>query len=200
MKKDNRSNIQGALLAIRFFTIVAIVVTGLVFFMHFSRPNQTYYVYNNNGAELQIETLAEPNVTSEALLNWASLAATTIHTIDYLTYEQHLEDIRDFFTIGGYNDYIATLKKSGTLDKIKREFVRVTAVTTNTPVVFEEGMNRGVYAWKLQVPLLLSYETVGAASTSTVAVNLLVERVPTDKAPKGIGIGQIIDTEMQGGI
>ena len=64
----------------------------------------------------------------------------------------------------------------------------------DTAVILQEGMMNNVYSWKIQVPLLLTYQGASTTSTQkTIVVNVLVTRVPTNLAPKGIGISQVVD-------
>ena len=83
--------------------------------------------------------------------------------------------------------------------KIIKDTLIVSAVATGTAVILQEGPLRDVYTWRIQVPLLITYQGASTSSTQKeIAVSLLVTRVPTDQAPKGIGIAQVVDSDLHG--
>lgn len=197
--KNPSSAIERSLVASLFFTYATIVLIFLVIVINATRPQQKYFVDATTGETTEVFPLSEPNVTSSALLNWATLAATSAYTLDFVHYEENLNALKEYFTTTGYDDYMSALKASGSLDKIISDRLIRSAVATNTAVILDESSPRGVYTWTIQVPLLITYQ--GSSETTTqeqYAVTMLVTRVPTEEAPKGIGIAQITYTNLQG--
>ncbi len=184
----------GALTAALFvsFAILLAVIIALV--VHYTRPEQKYFIDPVSGSDVEVFPLSEPNVTSTSIIKWVTQAATSAYTLDFYQYQENIDALREYFTLDGYANYVQSLNASNSLNKIISEKLVVTAVATDTAVILQEGLMAGVYTWRIQVPLLLNYQGASTTGTKkTIAVGLLVTRVPTTEAPKGIGIAQIID-------
>lgn len=192
-------DIQNSLAASLLFTYIIAILVFMVLVVHATRPKDTYYTNAPNGKVTEVFPMNEPNVTPSAVVKWATLAATSAYTIDFYHYQANIDALKDYFTVGGYNDFQQSLKSSGSLDKIISDKLIQSAVAINTAVILQEGPLNGLYTWRIQVPLLVTYQGASTASSQkTIAVSLLITRVPTDQAPKGIGIAQIVDTELHG--
>lgn len=180
--------------ASRFIVLAVLIASIVAIAVHFTRAKQTYFVDTISGASKEVFPLTEPNVTTTSLLNWLTLAVTSAYTLDFYGYEESLNELKQYFTIDGYQNFLNALNASGSLKKIIKDKLIVTAVPIDTAVVLQEGLMNNVYTWKIQIPLLVTYQGASTTSTKkTIAVSVLVIRVPTNKAPKGIGIAQIID-------
>lgn len=190
-------DIQSSLAASILFTYVIAILVFMVIVVYATRPKEQYYLEAPNGVSTEVFPLSEPNVTPSAIVKWATLAATSAYTIDFYHYQTNIDALREFFTVEGYQNYLQSLEASGSVARIVSDKLIQSAVATDTAVILQEGMMRGLYTWRIQVPILVTYQ--GASTTSSqknLAVSLLVTRVPTDIAPKGIGIAQIVDADL----
>lgn len=195
--KKPRTGLQARMQLSRAFLYLTFIVIALVAFTHYLRPEQKYFVSPPNGGKVEVFPLDEPNVTPSSLVKWATQAATSAHTIDFYNYQANIDALRDYFTVDGYKQFVDALNSSGTLDTIIEDKLIQSAVATNGGVILSEGEIRGVYSWRIQVPLLLNYQGASTLSTQrNIAVEMLVERVPTDIASKGIGIAQLVTGEI----
>lgn len=188
--------VSSRLAASKFFVLAALAISLAALGTDLIRTKQKYFVDAPSGVNTEVFPLSEPNVTPSSLIKWVTQAVTSSYTIDFYQYQDNIDGLKQYFTIDGYQNYLNSLTSSGSLSKIIKENLVMSAVATNTAVIMQQGMLNGVYFWKIQMPLLLNYQ--GASTTGiqkTIAVNVLVTRVPTDLAPKGIGIAQIVDEE-----
>lgn len=186
--------VSGGLAASKFLVALTLIISFVALGIHFMRAKQTYFVDPPNGAPIEVFPLNEPNVTPSSLINWVTLAVTSSYTLDFYGYQDTLYELKQYFTLDGYQNFLNALDASGTLKKITRDKLVVTAVATDSAIVLQEGLMNNIYTWKIQIPLLVNYQ--GASTTVTqqnIAVSVLVIRVPTNEAPKGIGIAQIVD-------
>ena len=178
---------------INIFTIVAFILVGVMFYLELTKPNQNYYAKSADNTVNRMITLSEPNVSIHTLLRWASIAITTAYTLDFVEYQKTLSSLESYFTKAGYKNFLEAAD-ARLQDIIKQKLV-VTAVVAGQPIVLDEGMLDGAYSWRLQIPLLLSYQGASEKSTKqSLAVTILVVRVPTSDADSGIGIAQLQDT------
>lgn len=188
--------VSGRLAGAKLFALAAIITSLGALGADLLRPKQTYYVDPPEGQTREVFPLTEPNVTPTSLVNWVTQAVTSAYTLDFYNYQDNIDSLKQYFTFDGYDNYLTALNNSGTLKKIITDKLIVSAVAINTAVILQEGMMNNIYSWKVQIPLLLNYQGASTTSTQkTVVVNVLINRVPTDLAPKGIGIAQIVDEE-----
>lgn len=61
------------------------------------------------------------------------------------------------FTSDAWQQFLLQLKDSGNLQAIDVKKIIVSAVISGAPVVAYQGMLDGRYAWKVQVPLLVTF-------------------------------------------
>ena len=186
--------INASMVASKFFILLTLVVSLIAIGLHFARNKQTYFINAPDGITKEVFPLNEPNVTPSSLMNWVTLAITSAYTLDFYGYGETLEDLKQYFTLDGYQNFLNALEASGSLNRIIRDKLVLTAVATDPAIVLEEGLMNNVYTWRIQIPLLLNYQGASTTATQqTIAVSVLVTRVPTSEAPKGIGIAQIVD-------
>jgi len=188
--------LQPALQAARFLIYISIAAIAFVVFAHYTRPEQTYFVRSST-SDTEVFPLDEPNVTPSSLVKWATQAATSAYTLDFFNYQDNIDALEDYFTVDGYQQYLSALDWSGALDRIVKDKLISSAVAIDTAIILSEGVQRGVYTWRIQIPLLLTYQGASTRSTQrTVAVTMLVTRMDTSLAPKGIGVAQIVDGDL----
>jgi intracellular multiplication protein IcmL len=197
LKKPNLKTVSGAIVAIQILSGIIILQIVIVFIIHYNRADPGYYSISTDGAKTKIPGLPNPNVSTKALLRWATLAATSCYTINFAEYEQNLSDLRKYFTDKGYASYLASIEDSGFLADILKQKLIVSAVSYGPTVVVSEGDNYGRYAWRIQVPLLLTYQGAGKETRElTKVITLLVTTVSPKESSRGIGVEQITEGPM----
>ena len=178
---------------IKLLSFLIIVLIGAAFIVHINKPKPTFYsqLISSNQAK-QIFSLEEPNVTTKGLLRWATFAITSIYTLDFVHYEKTIEEIKEFFTEVGYQNYISDLDANNKLIDIAEQKLVVSAVLNGTPVIIDENILSGLYTWQVKIPLLVTYQ--GASEESTQESKMITALIIRDpKSPKGIGIAQIVE-------
>lgn len=173
---------------------IGIAAIGLAYFFYSNKPDQQYYVRSQTNELRRIYPLDQPNISTDALLRWGSLAATNAYTLDFVNYESSLASVRKFFTKAGYASFEQALSSVNRLQDIIEQKLIVSAVVYSPPVIVNEGKFKGFYSWELQIPLLLTYQGASLQSTKqNLIVTMLITRVPTSIAASGIGIAKIED-------
>ncbi len=181
--------------------LLAIVLSGIIagaigfcFFIYAMRPAPQYFATTAAGNLIKLAPLSAPNLATEALLSWASQSATAAFTYNFVDYKAALERNRINFTTRGYQNFLKALQDAKTLDSIAEKKLVVSAVPTGTPVILQEGLVGEYYAWRLQLPMLISYQSASDTFKQNVVITMLVTRVPTLESEKGVGISQFIVT------
>ena len=142
-----------------------------------------------------LETLAEPIIKREALLYWAELATISVNTLASSTYEEQLNKaFKMFFTANGANSLRQAYETKGVINDIVAKNLSVTSVVQKPAILLDTGRVFGRKIWKIQVPILVTYESLNKVSVDKQLVTLIIASVPTTEHPLGLAIDQYKST------
>lgn len=182
-----------SLLSILQLMLVAqLVLLGVSYFQFFIRSPQQYIAQTPSDELFRITAFDRPNVSTNALLNWATLAATATFSFDFVNYEKQVEALKDYFSNDGYTNFVTSLNETGMLDEIQEKKLIVSSVAIGPAIILREENKKGNHSWRIQVPLLVRYQSASVNETRQQLVEILVTQVSTRDAPKGIGIAQYV--------
>lgn len=137
--------------------------------------------------------LTEPVISQNALLEWASQVAISVYNIDYLNYRKQLAANQSYFSPAGWQVFLNDFRT--VLGSIIGQKLRASAVLTGSPVILEQGPLFGRYAWKVRMPMLITYESASELRNTPIMVDMVIMRVPTTDSPKGIAVSQFFARE-----
>ena len=125
------------------------------------------------------------------------VAVTNAYTMDFVNYDKSLKQVSDFFTKNGYEKFMQSLNASGRLQDIIANKLIASAVVVDSPIILREGKVGNSYLWEIQLPIAITYQGASVqVYKQWLAVNLVIKKVPTSEARKGIGIDNITDNVM----
>lgn len=171
-----------------FLVVLSLVLLVTLGYLLTHRSPPTYFATTSDGRVLRLYSLDEPVVSLAELLQWATLAATSANTYSFADYQNELAKASVYFTPAGWREFYSALEKSNGLTLVISKKVNVSAVATGAPVVVDQGVFSGTYKWRIQLPMLLTYEGASSKATQAIVVEILVTRVSTLDTPKGIAI------------
>lgn len=171
--------------------ILAVSVTGNVY-LGLQQPENRYFATDPMGGIRELIPLERPIQSMNEVLNWATGALTQAYTMSFANYRESLQEVRPHFTRGGWIGFEEALHASGVIDSIVNGKLVATAVPQEAPVVVAQGIVEGRYAWKIQMPILVTYESANQRSSQRTLVTATVVRVSELEHPRGLGIAQII--------
>ena len=172
---------------------------GYIYYLQTHQPTPKYFATTHDGKLIQLVPLNQPNLSTNALLQWAVEAATAAYTFNFVNYRKALQDSRIYFTKLGYQNFLKALTESRNLEAVQTKKLVVSAVPTGAPVVLREGATSGgLYAWQVQFPMLLTYQSASETITQSIVITMLITRVPTLESPKGVGIASFVVREGAG--
>lgn len=158
-----------------------------------TRPKQdNYFATDPAGRIIPIRALAEPYVTEPFLVSWVSERVARAYSMDPQNFRRQVADLANDFTPEGYTQYVNSLQESGTIEFITKNLLVSSAVPQGAPVVTERGVAGDVFYWKLQVPMLVQYQSALKSATKKRMVTVTVVRRQTLENPMGIGINQFV--------
>ena len=163
-------------------------------------PAPKYFATSINGRITPLFPLNEPNQSDSAVLQWANQAAIAAFTYNFVNYRTELQASSGFFTSDGWDQFLSALQQSNNLDAVKAKKLIVSAVATRAPIILQKGLLNGNYAWRVQMPILVTYQSASEFSQQNNVVTMLITRVSTLNSPRGIGISQFVVGPASGGV
>lgn len=162
-------------------------------------PAPKYFATTINGRITPLFPLNEPNQSDSAVLQWANQAAIAAFTYNFVNYRDELQASSQFFTPEGWDQFLTALKQSNNLDAVKAKKLIVSAVATRAPIILQKGILNGSFSWRLQMPILVTYQSASEFTQQNNVVTMLITRVSTLNSPRGIGISQFVVGPASGG-
>ena len=177
------------------------IITGVLLgYIITHPPEPRYFATSINGRITPLFPLNEPNQSDSAVLQWANQAAIAAFSYNFVNYRNELQASSGFFTSEGWRQFLGALQESNNLEAVKAKKLIVSAVATRAPIILQKGLLNGRYAWRIQMPILVTYQSASEFTQQNNLVTMLVTRVPTLNAPRGIGISQFVVAPIGGGI
>lgn len=175
-----------------------IVLAAILAYIITHPPEPRYFATSVNGRITPLVALNAPNQSDSAVLQWANQAAIAAFSYNFVNYRSELVASSGFFTAEGWDQFISALASSNNLEAVKAKKLVVSAVATSAPVILQKGILNGRYAWRIQMPMLVTYQSASEFSQQHLVVTMLVSRVDTLNSPRGIGIAQFISGPLTG--
>lgn len=195
-KDSQRKVILALLIAI----LVNIVLASMLVYILTHPPAPKYFATTINGRITPLFPLDEPNQSDSAVLQWANQAAIAAFTYNFVNYRDELQASSGFFTAEGWDQFLNALQQSNNLDAVKAKKLIVSAVATRAPIILQKGVLNGNYSWRVQMPILVTYQSASEFTQQNNVVTMLITRVSTLNSPRGIGISQFVVGPASGGV
>jgi intracellular multiplication protein IcmL len=191
-----RDNYRRAIAALLLMVLVNLLLVAGVIYQMVNRPHPQYFATTADGKLIQLSPLNDPMVSQEFLLQWANQAAVAAYTYDFVNYRQQLQKASEYFTPEGWKNFQDILKQSKNLNTVIDQKLTVNAVATGAPVITQRGILNGRFAWKVQIPLLVTYQNPNRVINQSVLVNMIITRVSVLDFPRGIAIAEYLAGEQ----
>lgn len=187
-----RDNYRKVVAALLFSFFIILVLAAALFYIATHPPAPRYFAASNDGHIVPLVPFTQPNLSDATVLEWSNTAATAAYNYNFVNYRQALQQAADYFTPEGKQMFFSAIKSSNNLQAVISKKLIVSAVATGVPVILEQGLLAGRYTWKVQIPMLITFQSASQFSQQSVTVTMLVVRVSTLTSPRGIGIAQFI--------
>lgn len=172
--------------------LVNVLLGTVLFYIITHPPAPKYFATSINGRITPLFPLNEPNQSDSAVLQWANQAAIAAFTYNFVNYRTELQAASGFFTANGWAQFLNALQESNNLDAVKAKKLVVSAVATRAPIILQKGVLNGRFSWRIQMPILVTYQSASEFSQQNNVVTMLITRISTLNSPRGIGISQFI--------
>ena len=174
-------------------TVALCASLGVAAILLLNQPKPQYFAATPDLRLAPMVPLDQPLLTQNGLLTWVSDTITGAMSLNFLEWREKMESIRHHFDAAAYKSFLASLQSSGVLDMIRDKRLSASAVATRAPVIIASGLVGGKATWKVEFPLIVSYESSqGVESTQKLLATVLVCRASTAKTPRGVVIQQVV--------
>lgn len=177
--------LMGAMLSIVGLVIAIIMIV-------YARPAPTYFATTESGRIIPLIPLDQPNLTDNAVLQWATQAVTTVFTYNFINYRSVLQSSRQYFTAEGWRQFLLALQSSRNLSMVTSKKLMLSAVVSSAPVVLNEYLLDGKYTWKVQIPISVTYQSLSETAHDSFIISLTIERISTLDSISGVGISSFV--------
>lgn len=191
-----RDSYRRILIALLLMILINLIMGGMLFYILTHRPEPRYFATTSDGKVIPLYPLSAPVVSTTELLRWATEAAASANTYNFVNYRKELQEASHYFTPAGWKEYQTELKASRNLETVLAKKLTVNAVPTGAPIILDQGVVAGKYKWKVQLPILVTYESSTTKISQPLLVTMLVTRVSTLETPQGIAIDAFYMSEQ----
>lgn len=179
--------LTGKLMIIISVTLV-VIITLLM-----AEPEVRVVARDPDGSIVPVIAPSEPMVTPEALNDWASRVVTATYTYSFRDWREKFSALKRDFTSRGWGSFTRALERSNMLEVVRNDQVFVSSVPLGAPIVVREGvMDDGRYAWRLEIPLRVTYEGASNRRTQDLLIELLVVRANLLEHRSGLAVQQFV--------
>lgn len=177
------------------FISFIVMVVGIMSAYYFSTKKVApkYTPVDEDSRFVPLVPLNKPNANNGTIGEIALKTIKAVNTYDYKNYLDQLQQAEKYFTPSGWNDYIKQFQATQTMNTVKenRAIVSVEPLG-NVSIVSQDVAANGVYAWKVEVPIKVSYTAhksgLSGNSNQIGIVTLYLIRVPTTVNPEGVSV------------
>lgn len=187
-----RDSYRRILVVLLGMVLVAIAQTAILGLMVWGTGTPNYYATTVTGRVIRIYPLSEPVVTNSYLLQWAETVGRSSYNLDFVHYQDQIDQLKTYFTPQGWQKFMEALNASGDLDAITQNKLFVSAVVNGPAVILLQTELRGRYVWRVQMPLLVTYTSASDKHEENIILTMDIMRVEVLDAPKGILVNNFI--------
>ncbi len=181
-------------------TISLVISIVLIFFVFINKPAPTYFAVTPDMKITKIVSLNEPYVIDNAVKGWLVRSINDTLALDFRNYEEVLLDSKKFFSEEAHKSLIDSIYKANIINVIKNKRIICTPIIQKAPKILDKGVVRGVYVWKMELEVSLSYEgSNGVELTQYMIADVIVQRTSTLENPEGVNIRRIEFKEIGAG-
>lgn len=178
-------------------SVMVIVVLGFVLIYLQGNPTRpVYFATDKVGKLIRIVPVSQPGMTTEDAMAWAEKVVEKSYAYDYVNYRTQLQEAQRYFTSYGWRNYMSALKASNNLVALTERKWVVTANVVDKPKLLTQGILAGAYAWKFEMPLLVTNwappYNEASKFTNPLIVTVIVQRQPILQSVDGLGVVQMV--------
>lgn len=187
-----RDNYRRVVMALLLVTAINVVLGFAVFHKLTASVPPQYFATTADGRLINVQPLSTPVVSDSYVLQWTANKVRAAFSQDYLHWRGQLQAISGAFTPDGWRYFLQSMQQSNNLKTLEDLKMVSNAEITGAPKVVEKEVVSGHYAWKIEVPVLVTYNNAKRSIPMPMNVTLIVLRMPVKDYPDRIAINNFL--------
>jgi len=167
------------------------LIGGLVYNATHPTPPE-FFATTADGRIINVHPLSDPVVTDDFILQWSADVARSAFNLDFVNWKEELQRLTSKFTPSGWAWFLQQLKASNNLATIQDLKMVADAKITGAPQLLRKAVVGGHFAWEIQIPLLVTYQSQRKTITQTVMLTMVILRMPVKDYPQRIAVNNFI--------
>ena len=187
-----RDNYRKAAMAFLLLIILNAILAAAVFYKMTHPAKPQYFAITDDGKIISLYALSDPMLSNDKVLQWSTVAARKAFALDFLHWREQLQDASNYFTPDGWKYFLTALQQTNNLKTLADLKMVSDATITGAPELLENSVLDGHYAWKIQLPLMVTYQNAERTIPQPTLVTMIVIRMPVEENPDGVAINNFI--------
>lgn len=185
------------ILSVYVLSWIAILILASILVYLIRHPTQPIYFAADRVSRLvQDVPLSQPNMPIEDVKKWAVEAVQSAYSYDFMNYRLQLQNAQKYFSPFGWQSYMSSLRVSNNLVAVNDRKMVVIAAAVSDPKLIVQGLLGKAYAWKFEIPMLVTYLLPPYNDQSRfqnpLVVTVVIQRQGILESYHGLGIVQLI--------
>lgn len=176
--------------------LMIIVLVGVMMFLKRNPTKPVYFATDVVGRLIQVVPVSEPNMRYEDVVAWVKEAVEATYSYDFVNYQKQFQDSEKYFTQGGWKRYLSALTASNNIVALRERQMIVIARMVAPPTLIAQGLLGEAYAYKFEMPMLVTYwlppYDEKSKFSNPLTVTIVVQRQSILQSYRGLGIVQIV--------
>lgn len=183
-------------LAIAILAVTANIAQGVAnYWLVTHRPPPRFFATDVGGRLTELQPLSAPMVKTRKVLSFATDAVKAVNTFDFVNYRAQLTDAGEFFQPEAWQKFREAMHASGTIKLVEDRRYVVSSQPTGAPILLEEGLMNGVYAWRVKFPFTVTYQSANEIKNVNRMALITISRLSVLERDTGIGVVSLIVTD-----
>ncbi len=187
-----RDGLWCASLGLFLLIAVNVLLTLSILYKLFTPPAPVYFATSADGQIINSYALSEPVVSDSYVLQWTADQVRAAFSLDYLHWRQQLQTVSSSFTPDGWKYFLDSSQKSNNLKTLTSLKMVSDATIAGAPQILEKAVVDGHFAWKVQMPILVTFQNNSQTIPMAMNVTVIVLRMPVKDYPQRIAINNFL--------
>jgi intracellular multiplication protein IcmL len=161
-------------------------------YLHLNKPAPVVFHVDESWHVQPPVPVDQPYRSVPELLQWVSETLPNVFVYDFNYYNTQLQAAQHYFTSDGWNVFLNQLNIYVNYNTVQSDKLFVNGYLTGAPVILNQGLLSGRYAWWVQVPIVIASIGNDHVYNQTLTLQVLVVRVPTLDNLAGVSIDNVI--------
>lgn len=187
------------LVLIMMSVLIAIaLLIAVCIYMYFNKPPPKTFPVDAEWRIKPAVPLDQPYLSVPDLSQWAIDTIRHLFVFDFNHYSDQLKALMPYFTDDGWKIFLNQLNIYANSDTVSSEKEFITGKPTGAPIILNQGLLSGRWAWWIQIPVDIDYAYAGGAkqpTTQSLTLQILIVRVSTLNNLLGVAIDNVVVTK-----